>query len=58
MNQEIDVLVIGAGPAGLAAAAAAREAGCENVLILERDDAPGGIQPTIRIKKNYKKVKV
>ena len=43
MNQEIDVLVIGAGPAGLAAAAAAREAGCENVLILERDDAPGGI---------------
>jgi len=40
---EADVLVIGAGPAGLAAAIAAREAGCENVLILERDDAPGGI---------------
>ena len=39
----VDVLVIGAGPAGLAAAIAAREAGCENVLILERDDAPGGI---------------
>ena len=38
-----EVLVIGAGPAGLAAAIAAREAGCENVLILERDDAPGGI---------------
>ena len=43
MSQEIDVLVIGAGPAGLAAAAAAREAGCQNVMILERDDAPGGI---------------
>ena len=39
----VDVLVIGAGPAGLAAAVAAREAGCANVLILERDDAPGGI---------------
>ena len=43
MSQEIDVLVIGAGPAGLAAAAAAREAGCQSVMILERDDAPGGI---------------
>ena len=42
-SPSVDVLVIGAGPAGLAAAIAAREAGCENVLILERDDAPGGI---------------
>ena len=38
-----DVLVIGAGPAGLAAAYAARKRGAEWVLILERDDAPGGI---------------
>ncbi|MBQ6102806.1 MAG: FAD-dependent oxidoreductase, partial [Kiritimatiellae bacterium] len=38
-----DVTVIGAGPAGLAAAVAAREAGAEKVLVLERDDAPGGI---------------
>ncbi|MBO7685294.1 MAG: FAD-dependent oxidoreductase, partial [Kiritimatiellae bacterium] len=38
-----DVTVIGAGPAGLAAAIAAREAGAEKVLVLERDDAPGGI---------------
>ncbi len=38
-----DVAVIGAGPAGLAAAAAAREEGAGNVLILERDSAPGGI---------------
>ena len=40
---EIDVLVIGAGPAGLAAAIAAKDAGVERVLVLERDDAPGGI---------------
>jgi len=39
----LDVLVIGAGPAGLAAAIAAKEAGAANVLVLERDDAPGGI---------------
>ena len=38
-----DVLVVGAGPAGLAAACAAKEAGAANVLVLERDDAPGGI---------------
>ena len=38
-----DVIVIGAGPAGLAAACAARESGAANVLVLERDDAPGGI---------------
>ncbi|MBO4287740.1 MAG: FAD-dependent oxidoreductase [Kiritimatiellae bacterium] len=39
----VDVLVVGAGPAGLAAAVAARKAGCRDVRILERDDAPGGI---------------
>ena len=38
-----DVTVIGAGPAGLAAACAAKEAGAERVLVIERDDAPGGI---------------
>ena len=42
-NGFLDVLVVGAGPAGLAAACAAKEAGAENVLVLERDDAPGGI---------------
>ena len=39
----IDVLIIGGGPAGLAAAVAAREAGCENLLLLERESALGGI---------------
>ena len=42
-GDEVDVLVVGAGPAGLAAACAAKEAGAENVVCLERDDAPGGI---------------
>jgi len=42
-NGFLDVLVVGAGPAGLAAACAAKEAGAANVLVIERDDAPGGI---------------
>ncbi len=37
------VAVIGAGPAGLAAAAGAAEAGAESVLLLERDYRAGGI---------------
>jgi NADPH-dependent 2,4-dienoyl-CoA reductase/sulfur reductase-like enzyme len=39
----IDVAVIGAGPAGLAAAIAAREAGADNVTIFERAEDPGGL---------------
>ena len=38
-----DVVVIGGGPAGLSAALAARQAGAERVLILERDGVLGGI---------------
>lgn len=38
-----DVAIIGGGPAGLAAAIAAKEEGAQNVLILERDNALGGI---------------
>jgi NADPH-dependent 2,4-dienoyl-CoA reductase/sulfur reductase-like enzyme len=41
--QMFDTAVIGAGPAGLAAARGAVEAGAESVLILERDTRPGGI---------------
>jgi len=37
------VVIIGGGPAGLAAALGAREAGCEDVLIIERDRILGGI---------------
>ena len=38
-----DVLVIGAGPGGLAAACSARKAGAKNVFVLERDSKAGGI---------------
>ena len=41
--QRVDVLVIGAGPAGLAAAIAAREAGVESLIVLEREPEMGGI---------------
>ncbi len=42
-TQNVDILIIGAGPAGLAAAIAAREDGIENLLILEREKEAGGI---------------
>ena len=38
-----DLVIIGGGPAGLAAAVAARESGIEDILILERDNELGGI---------------
>ncbi len=42
-EQHVEVLVIGAGPAGLAAAIAARENGIRSILVLERENEPGGI---------------
>ena len=38
-----DVVIIGGGPAGLAAAVAAKENGIQKILILERDRELGGI---------------
>lgn len=38
-----DLVIIGAGPAGLAAAAEACREGVRDILILERDNEPGGI---------------
>ena len=38
-----DIVIIGGGPAGLAAAIAAKKAGVDSILILERDKELGGI---------------
>ena len=38
-----DVVIIGGGPGGLAAAKGAKEAGAQRVLVLEREDRSGGI---------------
>ena len=38
-----DLVIIGGGPAGLAAAIAAKEAGVDDLLVLERDSRLGGI---------------
>lgn len=41
--ERCDLIIIGGGPAGLAAAISAREAGVQDILILERDKELGGI---------------
>ncbi|MBE5847064.1 MAG: FAD-binding protein [Lachnospiraceae bacterium] len=38
-----DIVIVGGGPAGLAAAASAKKAGIDSILILERDKELGGI---------------
>ena len=40
---DCDIVIVGGGPAGLAAAISAKESGCDSVLILERDSELGGI---------------
>ncbi len=43
MHRQADIVIIGGGPAGMAAAVSAYDAGVHNILILERDSALGGI---------------
>ena len=38
-----DIVIIGGGPAGLAAAVSAYDNGCKDILVLERDEILGGI---------------
>lgn len=38
-----DIAIIGAGPAGLAAAVAAHDSGVKDIFVIERDSEPGGI---------------
>ena len=39
------LLIIGAGPAGITSACAAWDAGCREIVLVDRGDAPGGVLP-------------
>lgn len=41
--ETVDILIVGAGPAGMAAAIAAKEAGVGSIVVLEREEHMGGI---------------
>ena len=41
--KKVDLIIIGGGPAGMAAAVSAKENGIDDILIIERDSSLGGI---------------
>lgn len=43
--QQVEILIVGAGAAGISAAVSAREAGCRDILLADRGAGPGGILP-------------
>jgi NADPH-dependent 2,4-dienoyl-CoA reductase/sulfur reductase-like enzyme len=44
-NIQVDITIIGGGPAGLAAGISAKESGAKKVIIIDRNDWIGGILP-------------
>lgn len=43
MKDKYQTVIVGAGPAGLSAAISAKNSGLSDILVVERDDRPGGI---------------
>ena len=43
-TSQVDVLVIGGGPAGLAAAIELKKSGVKSVRVIERERVAGGVQ--------------
>lgn len=43
LNKDVDLAIIGAGPAGMAAALKAHKCGLQNILLLERSENMGGL---------------